>query len=162
MQTKGSVCEMTLKKKIFYLLAPLALGGVSALFLSDSMKGYASLPDIPLSPPGWIFPVVWSILYLLMGISAYLVAKEGTKEAKKALEWFWIQLLVNLVWPWFFFTKQWYAIAFFWLVFLFLLVLQMIRSMRKVNPTAAKLQIPYALWLIFAGYLNFSYYLLLG
>lgn len=115
------------------------------------------LEQPPLSPPGWIFPVVWSVLYLLMGISAAMVRLKGGREK---LWIFWGQLAVNFLWSIFFFGRQWYFFSFAWLVLLFVLVAGMILSFRKVSPKAAALQLPYLLWLAFAGYLNLGVALL--
>nr|WP_207750520.1 TspO/MBR family protein [Anaerotignum lactatifermentans] len=138
-------------------MAALAAGGLSALLTKDGMAQFAMLEQPPLSPPGWIFPVVWSVLYLLMGISAAMVRLKGGREK---LWIFWGQLAVNFLWSIFFFGRQWYFFSFAWLVLLFVLVAGMILSFRKVSPKAAALQLPYLLWLAFAGYLNLGVALL--
>ena len=109
----------------------------------------------PLSPPGWVFPVVWTILYALMGIGAakiYQAPPSGNRSL--GLNLFVTQLVVNFFWSPIFFNLRAYGFAFVWLLLLWGLVLWMSLVFRKVDPTAAKLQIPYLLWLTFAAYLN--------
>lgn len=109
----------------------------------------------PLSPPGWLFPVVWSILYALMGIGAARVyLAPPSKDRSRGLNLFIAQLVVNFFWSPIFFNLQAFGLAFFWLLLLWGLVLWMILAFRKVDPLAAKLQIPYLIWLTFAAYLN--------
>ena len=111
----------------------------------------------PLSPPAWLFPVVWSILYVLMGISATRIslAPDSTQK-KQGLNLYIIQLVLNFFWSLIFFNLQAYGLAFVWLVALWITVFLMILSFRKADPVAALLQIPYLIWLTFAGYLSFA------
>ena len=153
---------MSWKKKIFYLLAPLVCGMISGLLTRDSQMIYETAAKPPFAPPGWVFPVVWTVLYLLMGISACRVAAGNGEKKEEALKIFWIQLLVNVIWPWLFFVQGWYAVSFFWLILLILLVVRMRKLFQTVDPLAAKLQVPYQIWLLFAAYLNFAYYLMMG
>lgn len=141
---------------------PLLVGAVSAWITMDAMKEFANLNQPPLSPPGWLFPVVWTILYILMGVSVYLVIKAGANESgeSKALTIYVYQLVVNFLWPTFFFNLQWYLFSFLWLVLLWGLVLVMILSFYRISKVAAYLQIPYLIWLTFAGYLNLGIWLL--
>ena len=141
---------------------PLLVGAISALLTRGSMEQFARLNKPPLAPPGWLFPVVWTILYILMGISSYLVLTSGAnKEAiLHALKLYIYQLLVNFLWSTFFFNLGWYLFAFVWLVLLWILVLAMIKSFYKIDKTAAILNIPYLLWITFAGYLNLAIWLL--
>ncbi len=141
---------------------PLLVGAVSALLTRESMEQFARLNKPPLAPPGWLFPVVWTILYILMGISSYLVLTSGAnKEAiLHALKLYTYQLLVNFLWSTFFFNLGWYLFAFVWLVLLWVLVLAMIKSFAKISKVAAILNIPYLLWITFAGYLNLAIWLL--
>lgn len=141
---------------------PLLVGGLAALLSGGGMDVFAMVQKPPLSPPAWLFPVAWTILYTLMGISSYLiltadVSKEQKDDAIRVYGW---QLLVNFLWPTFFFNYQWYLFAFFWLVLLWLLVFLMIIKFKDISRLAAILNIPYLLWLTFAGYLNFSIWLL--
>ena len=135
---------------------PLIVGGISALLTKDSMELFERIAKPPLSPPGWLFPVVWTILYTLMGISAYLVMRSDAdeKEKKDALRLYAYQLLVNFLWPTFFFQFQWYFFSLIWLVLLWILVFFMIRKFSTSNRLAAYMNIPYLIWLTFAAYLN--------
>ena len=115
----------------------------------------------PLSPPGWVFPVVWAILYALMGISAARVWLAAPSKARNlGLNLFVAQLIVNFFWSPIFFNACANGFAFLWLLLLWGLVLWMILSFWKVDSLAAKLQIPYLLWLTFAAYLNLGVYYL--
>ncbi len=142
--------------------ATLLAGGLSALLTGSSMAKYQMLAKPALSPPGMVFPVVWTILYLLMGISAWMIYETRTRGKTRALKLYLIQLAVNLMWPLLFFGMQWYLFSFFWLLLLLLLVILMILRFLPISRTAALLQIPYAFWLIFAGYLNISVWLMNG
>ena len=111
----------------------------------------------PLSPPGWLFPLVWTLLYALMGFGAARIYQSPLSKMRSlGLNLFIAQLVVNFFWSPIFFNLQAFGLAFFWLLRLWALVLWMILTFRKVDPLAAKLQIPYLLWLTFAAYLNFG------
>lgn len=111
----------------------------------------------PLSPPGWLFPLVWTLLYALMGFGAARIYQSPPSNMRSlGLNLFIVQLVVNFFWSPIFFNLQAFGLAFFWLLLLWALVLWMILTFRKVDPLAAKLQIPYLLWLTFAAYLNFG------
>ncbi len=120
------------------------------------MAGYEqTIVKPPLSPPGWLFPVAWILLYALMGIGAAKIYRTPpSKNRSLGLNLFIAQLVVNFFWSPVFFNLQAFGFAFFWLLLLWVLVLWMILTFRKVDPLAAKLQIPYLLWLTFAAYLN--------
>ena len=122
------------------------------------MKIYETIQKPMISPPAWIFPVVWTVLYTLMGISVYLIltSKGEKEEIKDAIAIFVYQLIVNLTWPILFFNFQWYFVSFLWILLLIFLVASMIRSFWKLSKPAAYLNIPYLLWLCFAAYLNFT------
>ncbi|MBO5087956.1 MAG: tryptophan-rich sensory protein [Lachnospiraceae bacterium] len=147
---------------ILCIAIPLLVGVVSALLSGGGMEVFASVNKPPLAPPAWLFPVAWTILYTLMGISTYLIlTSEASAEAiQEAMNIYTLQLLVNFLWPTFFFNFKWYLFAFFWLVLLWLLVLLMFWKFKDISKLAALLNIPYLLWLTFAGYLNFSIWLL--
>ncbi len=147
------MCHKKLGSVIFVLL-PLVVGGLSGYFNMGAMSQYQVLNQPPLSPPAWVFPVAWTILYLLMGIGAAIVYCSCGEGRKEALTLFFIQLAFNFCWSFFFFTFEWRLFAFVWLIVLLLLVLAMTKAFHKVSPLAAKLQIPYILWLCFAAYLN--------
>ncbi|MBQ8625831.1 MAG: tryptophan-rich sensory protein [Agathobacter sp.] len=147
---------------IICIAIPLIVGGASALITNDSMETFAYLNKPPLAPPAWLFPVVWTILYTLMGISSYLVLTSGAEKGKieEALKLYGYQLAVNFLWPTFFFNFGWYLFAFLWLVLLWILVLMMILKFKDISKAAAYMNIPYLVWLTFAGYLNFAIWLL--
>lgn len=147
-------------KLIISILIPLAVGQISALLTRSSADTYAMLSKSPLSPPGVVFPIVWTILYILMGISCYLIITSGNENTKNALTWYALQLVLNFFWSLIFFNLHFYLFAFIWLLILIVTIIIMIIKFYKINPLAAYLQIPYLLWCIFAAYLNFSIYLL--
>lgn len=137
---------------------PLAVGIAAALITGGGMEVFESVNQPPLSPPAWLFPVVWTILYTLMGISSYLILTSGAdrEEVQNALSVYAYQLAVNFLWPTFFFNFRWFFFSFLWLLLLIFLVISMIREFYKISKPAAYLNIPYLLWLLFAGYLNFT------
>lgn len=142
-----------------FLLFPLAAGVFAALLTIGSMEIFADLCLPPLAPPGWVFPVVWTILYLLMGFASYLVAISG-KCQNQAFFFYLLQLFFNFMWPIWFFNCKRYLFSFFWLIALWLLILATIRSFAAVSATAANLLVPYLFWVTFAGYLNLGVYFL--
>ena len=149
------------KKLLVLLVIPLAVGGLSA-WLSGPMDTYAQMVKPPLSPPGWVFPVVWTVLYLLMGYSSYLIVTSDAAqvEKKRALTFYGAQLAVNFVWSLIFFRAAMPLAAFFWLIFLWVLIFMTIRAFSRISERAADLLLPYLLWVTFAGYLNFGIFLL--
>lgn len=146
------------KLLIVCVVIPLAAGFLSSLITRGEMEVFASIRKPPSSPPAWLFPVVWTILYTLMGISSYLVLTSGgsREDVQNALSVYAYQLLVNILWPVFFFNFQWFFFSLIWLVLLVLLVAAMIREFYRLSKSAAYLNIPYLVWLLFAGYLNFT------
>lgn len=138
------------------ILLTESIGALSGWLSKDGMKIFsASISQPPLSPPAFLFPIVWGILYALMGIGAVRIyLSPQSTERNRALNVYITQLIVNFFWSLIFFNAQAYLFAFFWLLILWFLVLWMILLFHKVNPLAAKLQIPYLLWLSFAAYLN--------
>ena len=146
------------KKLLLLCIAiPLIVGSVAALMTQNGMEAYSNMNKPPLSPPAWLFPVVWTILYILMGVSSYLVLTSGgdENEIRKAIRLYGYQLAVNFLWPTFFFNFGWYGFAFWWLILLWVLVFLMIWRFKDISKVAAYLNIPYLVWLTFAGYLNF-------
>ena len=142
------------------LLIPLAVGAIAGFFTKDAMDTYNTIQKPSINPPSSIFPVVWSILYILMGISSYLVVtSDATYQQKEAaLRIYALQLGVNFLWPFLFFNMSAYFLAFLWLVILWFLILAMILSFSSISKLAAVLQLPYLLWVSFAGYLNYMIY----
>lgn len=148
------------KALIISILISVGVGALSALLTRNSMDVYEKVIQPPLSPPSWIFPVVWTILFILMGISAYLIYRSDSIYRNSALRIYAIQLVVNFFWSIIFFNLEMYLFSFLWLLLLLLMIILMIMSFYKINKTAAYLQIPYLLWVTFAGYLNLGIYLL--
>lgn len=148
-----------LKTFIIFLLIPLLAGFIGNL-LGNSNQGFDQITKPSFTPPGIIFPIVWTILYILMGISSYIIFKENKKETKSSLLIYIIQLLFNMLWTYFFFNKGWYLFSFIWILIMIVLVVIMIYKFYKINKVAGLLQIPYLIWLIFASILNFNIFLL--
>ena len=149
------------KKLLLCLGVPLAVGGLSAL-ASGGMGDYQNLRQPPLSPPGWVFPVAWTILYLLMGYASYrvLTSDAPPETVKKALILYGIQLALNFLWSPVFFGLHWYLAAFFILVAMWVFIYLTIKGFSGIDEIAGDLLIPYILWVTFAGYLNFGVYFL--
>ncbi len=151
------------KPYIFSILISLGVGIVSSLLTMDNMRIYSEVNTPPLSPPSILFPIVWTILFVLMGISAamiYTSDNASAGEKKKALYVYAVSLFFNFTWSLIFFNLRKFLFAFIWLVALFVLILKTIVEYYKINKVASYLQIPYAIWVAFAGYLNFGIYLL--
>ncbi len=151
---------MNIKKLIVSILIPLFVGGIAGIFTMNSMDDYKLLAKPILSPPGFLFPIVWTILFILMGIGCYLISNSNFKNKDTALKLYFVQLIINFFWTIIFFVLKLRLFAFIWILLLIVLVYFMIKEFYKINKLAAYLQIPYLLWLIFAAYLNFSIYLL--
>ena len=147
------------KKLLICIAIPLAVGGLASVLSGGMGETYQSYIRPPLSPPAWLFPVVWTILYALMGYASYLVA-EAPGENKNALRLYAVQLALNFLWPVIFFRFEWVGIALLALIALWITVLLTIRAFSQVSERAGDLLIPYILWLTFALYLNFGIFLL--
>ena len=147
------------KKLISCLAIPLAAGGLSALLTRGSMESFEALNEPALSPPGWLFPVVWTVLFVLMGIASYLAAVSGGPN-RTALAVYGVQLLFNFVWPLLFFRLAQYLPAFIWLVILWVLILVTAVLFYRISKPAGYLMLPYLTWVAFAGYLNLAIFLL--
>lgn len=141
---------------IFLTVLPLAVGGAAAVLTMDAMAQYSALPQPPLAPPAWVFPAVWTVLYLLMGAASRRVHCLGTQESRNALMLYYVQLAVHFVWPLLYFRAQEYAVAFWWLLLLLALVLAALSAFSRLDKAAGRLLMPYAAWLLFAAYLNYS------
>ena len=152
------------KTYAFWIVLAEAVGGLSGWLTREGTKVYnATVQQPPLSPPSIVFPIVWGILFALMGIGAariYASPASGTRS--RSLMLFFIQLAFNFFWSIIFFNLQNFGFALLWLLALWVLILRMILSYRKVDPLAAWLQVPYLLWVTFAAYLNFGVWLLNG
>ena len=156
------VFKLNIKRFLISLAIPLLIGGLSALITSGNMDVYSKIKVPIFAPPGWVFSVVWPVLYMLMGISFFIIwnSESDAQNKQVAFVLFALQLLLNFIWSPIFFNKQWFLLAFILLVFLWLFTLGMIVSFYKTSKFAGVLQIPYLLWLTFAGVLNFAIYLL--
>lgn len=144
------------------LLISLGTGALSSLLTPNVSEQYRTLYKPPLAPPGWLFPIVWTILFILMGVAAYLVYISDSPDKNTALRLYLIQLVVNVGWSFIFFRLNAYLLAFTWLLLLFFLVYLTAKEFYKINKTAGYLMIPYLLWIIYAGYINLAiavYYL---
>ena len=150
--------RINIKSLVISIAIPLAVGGLAALITMGSMQDFEALNKPPLSPPGWLFPVVWTFLYILMGVGSYLVleSKSPTADKKRALMLYFLQLGFNFFWSIIFFTLGAYELAFLWLVILFVLILATAKRFWRINPLAGALMIPYTIWVAFAGYLNLA------
>ncbi len=146
-------------KKYFYILLPLVLSMLVG-YISSSYNTYETLVKPSFSPPKIVFPIVWTILYILMGYSSYLISVSKSEKKYECLYVYFLQLFVNLAWTIIFFNFEMYFFSFVWIILLIILVANMIKCFYKVNPKAALINIPYLLWLIFAAYLNYQIYLL--
>lgn len=144
------------KTYAFWIGLAEAVGALSGFLSREGTKVFSeTVTQPPLSPPMILFPIVWGILYALMGISAARISlSPPSKERNWGLNLFIAQLVVNFFWSLIFFNVQAFGFAFLWLLLLWVLVLWMILAFRKIDPLAAWLQVPYLLWLTFAAYLN--------
>ena len=144
---------------IISIAIALAVGGVSALVNAGKMTN-PQLVQPPLSPPAWLFPVVWTVLFTLMGVSAARIWLSDCARKSDALFLYGTQLVVNFLWTVFYFSFGALALSFFWLLFLIALVVSMLVHFERCRAGAGKLQIPYLVWLCFAAYLNCATWLL--
>lgn len=140
------------------ILIPVIVGGIVGLIISGSID-YNTLQKPFLSPPSILFPIVWTILYILMGIS-YGILQSNQLVDKEINTIYYLQLAVNALWSIIFFTLKWRLFAFIWIILLDVLVIIMIKKFYDKNKTAGLLQIPYIIWTLFATYLNLGVYLL--
>ena len=151
---------MKINKKLLAicLAIPLLVGGLSALLTMGSMDDFAALNQPPLSPPGWLFPVVWTILFILMGISLYLVLSSNAPQdvLNPAITVFAIGLAFNFFWSIWFFNFNWYVFAFIWLLALWIIIIVNAVLFYRIKKPAGLLFIPYILGVTFAAYLNIS------
>jgi len=149
-----------LRPYVISVVLVLAASGIVGWITSEAMAAYEAVSKSPLTPPSSVFPIVWTVLYILMGIGAAMVWRSDAPGRTRALKIYAVQLIVNLFWSILFFNLQMYGLAFFWLLFLLVLIVLMIVSFWRVSPTAAMLQIPYLIWVSFAGYLAYSVWVL--
>lgn len=145
-----------LKSLLWNLFIPVFGGAVVGFLTKDSMNVYSQAVQPKLAPPPVVFPIVWSILYVLMGISSYMIYESKSIRKEKSLYVYYIQLILNFAWPFVFFSGKMFLVAFFILLLLWGMVIWMTGLFYKIKPLAAYLQIPYLIWLGFAAYLNLS------
>lgn len=169
--TKNYTTPQKIWRTILAIIAPVAVGGISAALTMNNMAIFGELNQPPLSPPAWLFPVAWTILYILMGIASYLIfyggyikdPSTGRKPtlakktlAKQALIIYGVQLAFNFLWSIFFFNLKAYYFAFAWLMIMWLLIVSLMAKAKKLHPAAFWCLAPYILWCTFAAYLNLS------
>lgn len=143
------------------ILIPLAVGGLAAYLTRGNMMIYDEIIKPPLAPPAILFPVVWTILYVLMGIScARVYLSDRGPERSSALLVYALQLFFNFFWSIIFFNARAFLIAFVWIIALWLLIILMIRKFFNIDRIAGLINIPYLLWVTFAAYLNLAIYIL--
>lgn len=159
---KASVRTNNIGISLLWLFVPLTIGLLSSVLTINMMNAFEILNKPSLSPPAYVFPIAWSILYSLMGVGALLVYRSNTNSIYRSygLMFNIIQLVLNFFWSIIFFNYKNYELALIWLVMLWLTVLAMLVYYSKVNKLAFALNVPYILWLTFAGYLN--YFILLN
>ena len=153
--------KFNLKLFIVCLGLPLFVGGLAGLITNNSMTIFQTLNQPPLSPPGFIFPIVWTILYVLMGIASYLVlsSENNTKLVTTSLKFYLAQLGGNFIWPILFFSFELYLFSFIWILFLIFLVIRTTVLFAQISKPSVYFMIPYLIWLVFAAYLNLAVYL---
>ena len=148
------------KYLIISILISLGVGGLSALITGGDMDTYKYLSKPPLSPPSVLFPIVWTILFILMGISAYMVYVPKDRDKDSALMVYVIQLIINFFWSIIFFSLKLRLFAFIWIILLLVLIIIMIVKFYRISNKAGLLQIPYLIWNFFATYLTIAIYIL--
>ena len=152
------------KVYVFWIVLTEAVGALSGWLSRGGMELYQTgIVKPPLSPPGIVFPIVWTLLYALMGVGAARVwLTPASRDRTRALRVFFLQLAVNFLWSIIFFNLQAFGLALVWLVGLWMLVVWMMETFAEVDLWAARLQFPYFLWVTFAAYLNFGVWRLNG
>ena len=147
-------------KLLVSVAVPLGLGAIAGMFMAQPAPGwYASLNKPSFNPPNWIFGPVWSVLYLLMGISLFLVWKQGAGKVRNlAISIFLLQLLLNIAWCFIFFYFNRIGLALVIIILLWICIVLMLVLFYKIRPIASFINIPYLLWVTFAAVLNVGYY----
>lgn len=147
------------KKLIIITVITFVVGTFFSFFTMNSMDTFKDLSK-PINVPGVLFPIVWSILYLLMSISCYLIVQSNDKDKKEGIILYVIQLVINSLWTLIFFGFGAYLLSFIWIIILLIVVIIMLAKFYNINKIAMYINIPYVLWLLFAAYLNLGIYLL--
>ena len=151
------------KPYVISIIIALSVGALSSFLTRNSMNIYEQINTPPLSPPSILFPIVWTALFILMGISSaivYLKKQQYPREVESAISVYIMNLAFNFAWSIIFFNLRMFLASFILLIALWIIILKMILSFRKASPVAAFLQIPYLIWVTFAGYLNIAIYIL--
>lgn len=151
--------KINLKLLLINIFIPLFLGSFIG-FVSAPFNNYYNINQPSFAPPGIVFPIVWSILYMLMGISSYIIASSNSQKKYEALFIYEIQLIINLFWSIWFFIFRFYFFSFLWIILLIIFVAIMIKQFFDINRISAYIQIPYFIWLLFACILNLFVYFL--
>lgn len=156
------VMKLDIKKLFKNLAIPLLIGIIAGFLTRQGVENFSINVEKPVfSPPPALFPIVWTLLYILMGISAYTIEKSpSSPQRNRALILYYIQLFFNFLWSFIFFSFNNYLAAFIWIIVLLILIIAITIEFYKIKPVAAYLMIPYILWVAFATVLNFSIYLL--
>lgn len=152
-----------IKNYVFAIIVTLAVGGLSAFFTSGSRDVYEKAATPPLSPPAWVFPVAWTILYILMAISFARVFSKRKNEPRMrrgAVNIYALNLFFNFFWSIIFFDFNAFLLAFVWLLLLWLVIFVMLLNFYRTDKASGLLLVPYLVWVTFAGYLNFGIFVL--
>ena len=149
-----------IKPYVISVLISVGVGVLSAFLIRGNTNIYEFINKPPLSPPSWLFGIVWTILFILMGISSAIIYTSDSSDKSEALGVYAFSLILNFFWSIIFFNMQAYLFAFIWILFLWISILYTIVLYSKIDKTAAYLQIPYLVWVTFAAYLNLMIYIL--
>lgn len=152
--------DIDFKELFKYIFITLLIGVIPSIFVYRNIENYKLLSKPPLSPPSFIFPIVWTIIYILLAISFYRVMNTHNNKKSEAKLIYFIQLVVNALWTPIFFGFNEYFLAFLWIIMLILLVVIMLITFFKIDKISFYLNIPYIIWLLFASYLNFGIFVL--
>lgn len=152
--------KINIKKLLFFIAIPIGVGILASIICKDDFNLFQSLNKPPLSPPAWLFPVAWSILYVLMGISSYFVYSKQHSVATSCMKIYFIQLFANFIWTILFFKFKQYLFSFLWIILLLFTITKMTICFYSVDKKSGILQIPYIAWVCFASYLNIAIYYL--
>ncbi|MBR0303068.1 MAG: tryptophan-rich sensory protein [Clostridia bacterium] len=152
--------KINFKSLAVFVAISLGTGILATLFSRPRADFYGSINQPAVTPPSWLFPIVWTILYILMGVSAYLIYETSCRDRRLSLGVWAFQLAVNFIWTLVFFNARAFLFAFILIIVLWIMIAVMIALFHRCRPTAAYLQVPYFLWVTFAAYLTWSIYML--
>lgn len=154
--TKLDLEKTNIKSLAISIIISLGAGILSAFLTGGSMRQYADMYKPPLAPPGWLFPIIWTVLYILMGLAAWRVYESRCADKRLAFSLYGNQLLLNIVWPLLFFNLKVYFFSFAWLLLLWLMIYLTMKQFSMLDRRAGVLLFPYLVWVTFAGYLNLA------